>query len=111
MRQIRRMGPLDQVLSMLPGMAGLKGVDSEAGEREMRRYAAIIDSMTPSERRDPSIINGSRRKRIARGSGSGVEDVNRLLKQFAQARKLMKTLGGGGSKAVRRLAARMPQFR
>jgi len=76
----------------------------------MRRATAIIDSMTAQERREPSVINGSRRKRIARGSGTGVEDVNRLLRQFAQARKLMKQLGGGG-KLMKRLAARMPQFR
>jgi signal recognition particle subunit SRP54 len=111
MRQIRKMGPLEQVLSLLPGAGALKGVDTEAGEREMRRSAAIIDSMTPPERRDPSLINGSRRKRIARGSGTAVEDVNRLLKQFVQARKLMKTLGAGGGKAARRMAARIPQFR
>jgi signal recognition particle subunit SRP54 len=110
MAQLRKMGPLDQVLSMLPGMGSLKGVDTEAGEREMRRSVAIIDSMTPRERRDPSVINGSRRKRIAKGSGRSVEDVNRLLKQFAQARKLMKGLGGG-AKAMKRFAARMPQFR
>ena len=111
MTQLRKMGPLDQVLSMLPGASSLKGVDVDAGEREMRRSAAIIDSMTPGERRDPSLLNGSRRKRIARGSGTSVEDVNRLLKQFVQARKMMKTLGGGGGKAMKRLAARMPQFR
>jgi len=111
MRQIRKLGPLDQVLSLLPGAGALKSVDSEAGEREMRRSAAIIDSMTPTERREPSLINGSRRKRIARGSGTGVEDVNRKLRQFVQARKLMKTFGGGGGKAMKRLAARMPQFR
>ena len=107
MAHVRRMGPLDQVLSMLPGMGGaLKGIDVESGEREIRRAVAIIDSMTPGERRDPSVINGSRRKRIARGSGTSVEDVNRLLKQFVQARKLMKSLGGGG-KAMKRLAARL----
>jgi signal recognition particle subunit SRP54 len=110
MAQLRKMGPLDQVLSMLPGMGSLKGVDVEAGEKDMRRAVAIIDSMTPVERRDPSLINGSRRKRIAKGSGNAVEDVNRLLKQFVQARKLMKGLGGG-AKAMKRLAARMPQFR
>jgi signal recognition particle subunit SRP54 len=104
------MGSLDQVLSMIPGMGSLKGVDVDAGERDIRRSVAIIDSMTPHERRDPSVLNGSRRKRIARGSGSSVEDVNRLLKQFAQARKLMKGLGGG-VKAMKRLAARLPQFR
>jgi len=110
MAQLRKMGPLDQVLSMLPGMGSLKGVDVEAGEKGMRRAVAIIDSMTPIERREPSLINGSRRKRIAKGSGNAVEDVNRLLKQFVQARKLMKGLGGG-AKAMKRLAARMPQFR
>jgi len=110
MRQLRRMGPLDQVLSMLPGVGSLKGVDVDRGERELRRTIAIIDSMTPRERRDPGVIDGSRRKRIARGSGSSVEDVNRLLKQFAQARKLMKGLGSG-SKAMKRLAARLPQLR
>jgi signal recognition particle subunit SRP54 len=111
MRQLRKMGPLDQVLSMLPGMGTLKGVDVDRGEREMRRSAAIIDSMTPRERSEPAVINGSRRKRIARGSGTSVEDVNRLLKQFAQTRKMMKAFGGGGGKAMKRLAARMPQFR
>jgi signal recognition particle subunit SRP54 len=112
LRQVRKMGPLDKVLSMVPGLgsAALKDVDTEAGEREMSRALAIIDSMTPRERRDPGLINGSRRRRIAGGSGTRVEDVNRLLKQFAQARKLMKTLGGGKG-AMRRLAAQLPQFR
>ncbi|HUL77785.1 MAG TPA: signal recognition particle protein [Vicinamibacteria bacterium] len=110
MRQLRKMGPLDQVLSMIPGAGSLRGVDVDRGEQELRRTIAIIDSMTPQERRDPAVINGSRRKRIARGSGTAVEDINRLLKQFAQARKLMKGLGAG-PKAMRRLAARMPQFR
>jgi signal recognition particle subunit SRP54 len=111
MRQLRKLGPLDQVLSMLPGMGSLKGVDVDAGEREMKRSAAIIDSMTPHERRAPEVMNGSRRKRIAKGSGTSVEDVNRLLKQFAQARKMMKAFAGGGGKAMKRFAAHMPQFR
>jgi len=110
MKQLRRMGPLDQVLSMMPGMGSLKGVDVDRGEDEMRRTIAIVDSMTPRERREPSVINGSRRKRIARGSGNTVQDVNRLLRQFAQTKKLMKGLGSG-SKAMKRLAARMPQLR
>jgi signal recognition particle subunit SRP54 len=109
MRQIRKLGSLEQVISLLPGAGSLRGVDGEAGERELRRSAAIIDSMTPLERRDPSAINGSRRKRIASGSGTRVEDVNRLLRQFAQARKLMKNLGGGS--ALKKLAARLPQLR
>lgn len=111
MRQLRKMGPLDQVIAMLPGMGQVKGVDVDRGEREMKRSAAIIDSMTPRERQEPAVINGSRRKRIAKGSGTSVEDVNRLLKQFAQTRKMMKAFGGGGGKAMKRLAARMPQFR
>jgi signal recognition particle subunit SRP54 len=110
MKQVRKLGPLDQVLSMMPGMGSLQGVDVERGEDEMRRSIAIIDSMTLRERREPSVINGSRRKRIARGSGSSVQDVNRLLRQFAQTRKLMKGLGSG-AKAMKRLAARMPQLR
>jgi signal recognition particle subunit SRP54 len=110
LRQLRKMGPLDQVLSMLPGMGSLKGVDVDAGEREMRRAVAIIDSMTPRERCSPAVINGSRRKRIAKGSGHAVEDVNRLLKQFVQARKLMKGMSGG-AKAMKRFASRVPQFR
>jgi len=111
LKQLRKMGPLEQVLSMLPGMGSIKGADADAGEKEMRRALAIIDSMTALERSDPSVLNGSRRKRIASGSGTAVEDVNRVLKQFAQARKLMKQLGGGGGKAFKRLAARLPQFR
>jgi signal recognition particle subunit SRP54 len=111
--QVRKMGSLDQVLAMIPGMARqAKDVDTEAGEKEMRRHLAIIDSMTALERREPSVINGSRRKRIAKGSGTAVEDVNRLLKQYVQARKLMKQFGGGGGKMLKKLAARMPpQFR
>jgi signal recognition particle subunit SRP54 len=110
--QVKKMGPLDQVLGMIPGLgSAAKDVDTAAGEVEMRRAMAMIDSMTPLERREPSVINGSRRKRIAKGSGARVEDVNRLLKQFVQARKMMKQLGGPGGKAMKRLAARMPQFR
>ena len=106
--QVRKMGSLDQVLAMIPGIGSkAREVDTEAGEKEMRRHVAIVDSMTALERREPSVINGSRRKRIARGSGTSVEDVNRLLKQYAQARKMMKQMGGGG-KMLKKLAARMP---
>jgi len=111
LKQVKKMGPLEQVISMIPGIGGaLKGVDVDRGELEMRRSIAIVDSMTTQERRDPSVINGSRRKRIARGSGTSVEDVNRLLKQFAQTRKLVKEMASGG-KAMKRLAARLPNFR
>jgi signal recognition particle subunit SRP54 len=109
--QLRKMGPLDQVLSMIPGFsAQAKNVDMEQGERELKKQAAIIDSMTPRERRSPEILNGSRRKRIAKGSGTAVEDVNRLLKQFAQARKMMKSLGAG-SKAMQKLASKFAHLR
>ncbi len=111
--QVRKLGSLDQVLAMIPGLgSAARQVDTEAGEREIKKAAAIIDSMTPLERREPSVLNGSRRKRIAKGSGTGVEDVNRLLKQFVQTRKVMKQFGGvAGGKMMKRLAARMPQFR
>jgi signal recognition particle subunit SRP54 len=113
LRQMRRLGKLEEVLSMIPGVKGaLKGANLEEGEREMRCFGAIIDSMTAGERRDPGVINGSRRKRIALGSGTRVEDVNRLLKNFTQTRKAMKQMlgAGGGMKAMKRFAARMPQF-
>jgi signal recognition particle subunit SRP54 len=105
--QVKKLGSLEQVLSMIPGLgSAAREVDTEAGEREMKRAGAIIDSMTPRERREPSVINGSRRKRIAKGSGTRVEDVNRLLKQFAQARKLMKQFGGAsGGKMMKRFMA------
>jgi signal recognition particle subunit SRP54 len=106
--QVRKMGPLQQVLSMIPGLGNMaRDVDHEAGEKEMKRTAAIIDSMTPRERRDPSVINGSRRRRIAKGSGTNVEDVNRVLKNYAQARKLMKQMGGG-AKMLKKLGLRLP---
>ena len=109
--QVKKMGSLEQVLGMIPGLGqAARQVDTEAGEREMKRAVAIIDSMTQLERREPSVINGSRRKRIARGSGTRVEDVNRVLRQFAQARKLMKQFGGGG-KMMKRFASRLPQLR
>jgi signal recognition particle subunit SRP54 len=109
MKQLRKMGPLDQVLSMVPGLGSVKGVDADRGAEDMGRAIAIIDSMTREERLDPSVIGGSRRKRIARGSGRTVEEVNRLLRQFVQTKKLMKGLGS--PKAMRRLAARMAGLR
>lgn len=94
MQQMKNMGPLDQIMDMIPGMnkAKLKGLEFD--EREFVRFQAIIQSMTKEERKDPHKINGSRRKRIALGSGTKVQDVNRLLKQFDQAQKMMKQLSG-----------------
>ena len=82
MQQLKKMGPLSQVMNMLPGMnaKALQGVDMEKGEKEMRKNEAIIKSMTKREREEPSVINGSRRKRIAAGSGTSVQEVNKLLK-------------------------------
>jgi signal recognition particle subunit SRP54 len=97
--QMNRLGSLDQILGMLPGGQKLKSVlEEERPEREMRRVAAIIDSMTVRERRDHTIINGSRKKRIARGSGTNVQDVNRLIKQFLSAKKLAKAMTGAGGR-------------
>ncbi len=93
LRQLRSMGPLGELLEMLPFFKGAKGIPAELrGEEELRKYEGIISSMTPAERAAPQIINGSRRARIARGSGTTVQDVNRLLKQYAQLKKLMKGL-------------------
>jgi len=100
LRTIRRMGPLEQVLGMIPGMGNLKQLaeqKEQVDERQLRRVEAMINSMTPRERRHHGIINGSRRKRIARGSGTSVEDVNRLLKQFIEMRKMLKTMSGMGA--------------
>jgi signal recognition particle subunit SRP54 len=95
LRAVRKMGPFEQLLGMLPGMGNLKQLAQEKpDEKQLSRIEAIIDSMTPAERRNHQIINGSRRKRIARGSGTKVEDVNRLLKQFIQMRKFLKSMGG-----------------
>lgn len=91
--QVRKLGPLDQILGMLPGMGKLKGLQGlDIDNKEVKHIIAIIRSMTSKERRDPAVINGSRRKRIALGSGTRVQDVNRLLKQFGEAKKMMKRL-------------------
>ncbi len=109
LRMIRKMGPLDSILGMIPGMGNLTQLAQEKpDEHELARVEAIISSMTDAERRNHQIINGSRRKRIARGSGTTVEDVNRLLKQFIQMRKMFKSLGGmTGGKGKRRGALNM----
>jgi signal recognition particle subunit SRP54 len=93
LKQLRSMGPLSQVMDMIPWFKGQKAAgDLDGEERDLGRFEAIIGSMTPAERLNPAIINGSRRMRIARGSGATVSDVNRLLKQHAQMKKMMKGL-------------------
>jgi len=106
MQQVRKMGPLDQLLGMLPGMGGLKNLSGlEVDEKQLARIEAIIQSMTPEERRRPEIIDGSRRRRIAAGSGTRVQDVNRLLKQFEQTRAMMRQLMGAGKRSRRVLGS------
>ena len=94
LRALKRMGPLEHILGLLPGMSGVKQLaDQKPDERQLRRVEAIIGSMTTDERRHAEIIDGSRRKRIARGSGTAVEDVNRLLKQFGEMQRMLKMVG------------------
>jgi signal recognition particle subunit SRP54 len=95
-RQLRKLGPLESMLSMMPQVGILKDLKNvKVDENEITRVVAIIDSMTPKERANHMIINGARRRRIARGSGTSVQEVNQLLKQYAQARKMMKSFSGG----------------
>ena len=97
-KQIRKLGPLEGLLGMMPGMGGaLKNLKNvKVDENEITHIVAIIDSMTPHERENHMIINGARRRRIAKGSGTTVQEVNNLLKQYSQARKMMKSITGGG---------------
>jgi signal recognition particle subunit SRP54 len=95
-RQLRKLGPLESILSMMPQVGILKDLKNvKVEESEITRVVAIIDSMTPRERANHMIINGSRRRRIAKGSGTTVQEVNQLLKQYAQMRKMMKSFSGG----------------
>ncbi|MEZ5318451.1 MAG: signal recognition particle protein [Vicinamibacterales bacterium] len=116
LRMIKKMGPLEQVLGMIPGMGNLKALNERRGEiddRQLVRVEAIINSMTARERRNHGLINGSRRKRIARGSGTSVEEINRLLKQFVEMRKMLKTMSGmgGGRKGRRKMMGMMRNMR
>jgi signal recognition particle subunit SRP54 len=98
MKQVRKLGPLENLLGMMPDMGGaLKGLkNAKIDEKEVTRLIAIVDSMTPRERANHMLINGQRRKRIAKGSGTSVQEVNTLLKQYAEMRKMMKQFTGGG---------------
>ncbi len=97
LQQVKKMGPINKIIEMIPGVKGLKGLKNiEINEKAPIKIEAIINSMTPKERTNHIIINGSRRRRIARGSGTTVQDVNRLLKQFVQMKKMMKKFSKGG---------------
>ncbi len=105
--QIKKMGNLKDLAGMIPGVGkALKDIDID--DNAFKSIEAIIKSMTPEERQDPSLMNGSRRKRIAEGSGTSIAEVNRLLKQFEDMRKLMKTVSGGGNKNLARMMSQMP---
>jgi signal recognition particle subunit SRP54 len=103
MREVRKLGPLQDLLAMLPGIPGMKDQlkDLQVDEREVARTEAIISSMTREERHNPAIISGSRRLRIARGSGTTTHEVNALLKQFAEAKKMMRSVMGMAGKGMR----------
>jgi len=105
MRQMRKMGPLSQILEMLPGQLGqaAKQVDPRDIEKNFKQMEAIINSMTRAERANPDVLNASRRRRIAAGSGNDVQSVNRLMKQFRETQKLMKTLQKTGMKGLPKL--------
>ena len=104
MQQVRKMGPLNQIIGMIPGMnnKALQGFDESEGEKKLTVIEAIINSMTIKERNDPALINGSRRKRIAAGSGTTVQDVNRLLKDFESIKKMFKSLSDSGKRGSKK---------
>jgi signal recognition particle subunit SRP54 len=103
MQQLRKMGPLTNLLKLMPGVGQQLG-QLNVDERELDRLQAIIQSMTPEERREPQIIDGSRRRRIAQGSGTSVQAVGQLVKQFAQMRKVMRQLQQGKLPSLQQLA-------
>jgi len=105
LKQIRKMGPLQQIMDMLPSNMGKLSakVDTKDAEKQIKKTEAIIGSMTSAERRNPEILNANRRRRIARGSGTEVQDVNRLIKQFREAQKLFKHIKKTGSRGLGRL--------
>jgi signal recognition particle subunit SRP54 len=108
LKTIRKMGPLENLMGLIPGMGGMKQLaENKPDEKQMRRVEAIISSMTPAERQNDGLINGSRRKRIASGSGTSVEEVNRLLKQFGEMRRVLQMIGQGGMSGMAKGMANM----
>jgi len=98
LQQIKRMGSIGQILDMVPGMGRMRqqlNIDNEEAQKQMAKVEAIINSMTPAERRNPKLMNASRKKRVAAGSGTSVQDINELLKQFREMRRMMKMIGKG----------------
>lgn len=110
LKQIRKLGPLENLIGMLPGAGAIKELkNAKVDEKELTKIVAIVDSMTPAERYNHMLINGARRKRIAKGSGTSVQDVNNLLKQYQQARKMMKSFQGGLASGL--LGKKMKNFK
>jgi signal recognition particle subunit SRP54 len=108
MKQVRKLGPLGNLMGMLPGFGQLKQLKgAKVDERELDRIEAIVTSMTPQERRTPQLIDGSRRKRIAAGSGTTVQAVNQLVKQFGQMQKMMRQLQQGKMPSIEQLTRGM----
>jgi signal recognition particle subunit SRP54 len=105
LRQLRKMGPLGQIMEMLPGGMGqmARQISPQDAEQQLKMTEAIINSMTKEEKRRPDLLNGSRRRRIARGSGTDVQDVNRLMKQFRDAQRLFKTIKKSGMRGLPRM--------
>jgi signal recognition particle subunit SRP54 len=105
LKQIKKMGPISQIMEMMPGNLGqmAKTVNPRDAEKQLKQTEAIINSMTLRERRSPDILNASRRRRIASGSGTDVQDVNRLIKQYRDIKKLMKTFQKSGGRGLPRL--------
>ena len=105
LKQMKNMGGLSGIMNMLPGMGKMKAAmqDAKIDDKVIKRQEAIISSMTRNERHDPDVLNASRRRRIARGSGTEVQDVNRLMKQFREAQKMFKTIQKTGGKGLGRL--------
>lgn len=110
LQQMKKMGPLSSILEMIPGMNAGKMKGLQVDDREMARTEAIIHSMTKKERVNPDIINASRRKRIAAGSGTSIQDVNKLLKNFEQTKKMMKQFAGM-EKDIKKGKKKLPFFR
>jgi signal recognition particle subunit SRP54 len=105
LKQVRKMGPIAQVLEMLPGGMGqlARQIDPKDAERQLKMTEAIISSMTPHERHRPDVLNASRRRRIATGSGTEVQDVNRLIKQYREAQRMFKNIKKSGTRGLPRL--------
>jgi signal recognition particle subunit SRP54 len=103
LKQVKKMGGLGSIMGMIPGMNKMKLPDADVNDKELTKVDAIISSMTARERANHTIINGSRRARIAKGSGTQVQDVNRLLKQFVEMQKMMKMMKGGKMKDMARM--------